>query len=93
MVTIPSPRPIRAVQRARLWAMTCTASQAPLAANLPDGEIDFPGELLDVVGIVRMDRVDELEPDRLACFGVGGLPDDPHAALPEALVEGEAFRH
>ncbi len=29
--------PIRAVQRARLWAITCTASQAPLAAKRPDG--------------------------------------------------------
>ena len=37
VVTMSSPRPIRAVQRARLWAITCTASQAPLAANLPDG--------------------------------------------------------
>lgn len=37
VVTIPAPRPIRAVQRARLWAITWTASQAPLAANLPDG--------------------------------------------------------
>jgi len=36
-VTIPSPRPSRAVQRARLWAITWTASQAPLAANRPDG--------------------------------------------------------
>ena len=34
VVTIPAPRPIRAVQRARLWAMTWTASQAPLAANV-----------------------------------------------------------
>ena len=37
MVAICSPRPIRAVQRARLWAITCTASQAPLAAKRPDG--------------------------------------------------------
>ena len=37
VVTICSPRPIRAVQRARLWAITCTASQAPLAAKRPDG--------------------------------------------------------
>ena len=33
VVAICSPRPIRAVQRARLWAITCTASQAPLAAK------------------------------------------------------------
>ena len=37
VVTICSPRPMRAVQRARLCAITCTASQAPLAAKRPDG--------------------------------------------------------
>ena len=30
-------RPMRAVQRARLCAITCTASQAPLAAKRPEG--------------------------------------------------------
>ena len=34
---ICSPRPIRAVQRARLCAITWTASQAPLAGKRPDG--------------------------------------------------------
>ena len=37
VVTICSPRPMRAVQRARLCAITCTASQAPLAAKRPEG--------------------------------------------------------
>ena len=37
MVAIRSPRPIRAVQRARLWAIVWTASQAPLAAKRPEG--------------------------------------------------------
>ena len=37
MVTSCSPRPMRVVQRARLWAITCTASQAPLAAKRPEG--------------------------------------------------------
>ena len=37
VVTMPSPRPMRAVHRATLWAITATASQAPLAANRPDG--------------------------------------------------------
>ena len=37
VVTVRSPRPIRAVQRARLCAITWTASQAPLAAKRPDG--------------------------------------------------------
>ena len=37
VITVRSPRPIRAVQRARLCAITCTASQAPLAAKRRDG--------------------------------------------------------
>ena len=37
VVTTCSPRPMRAVQRARLCAITCTASQAALAAKRPDG--------------------------------------------------------
>ena len=37
VVTSCSPRPMRAVQRARLCAITCTASQAPLAAKRPEG--------------------------------------------------------
>ena len=37
VVAIWSPKPIRAVQRARLCAITCTASQAALAAKRPEG--------------------------------------------------------
>ena len=37
VVATGSPRPMRVVQRARLWAMTCTANQAPLAGKRPDG--------------------------------------------------------
>ena len=37
VVTIRSPRPIRAVQWARLWAIACIASQAALAAKRPGG--------------------------------------------------------
>ena len=37
VVTIRSPRPVRAVQRARLCAITCTASHAALAAKRPEG--------------------------------------------------------
>ena len=37
VVTVCSPRPMRAVQRARLWAITWTASQAALAAKRPEG--------------------------------------------------------
>ena len=32
-----SPRAMRWDQRARLWAITCTASQAPLAGKRPEG--------------------------------------------------------
>ena len=48
VVAICSPRPIRAVQRARLWAITCTASQAPLAAKRPDGMMVQPDAVLEV---------------------------------------------
>ena len=37
VVATVSPRAMRPVQRARLWAMTCTASQAPLAGKRPEG--------------------------------------------------------
>ena len=45
VVTTCWPRPVRTVQRARLWAITpyrvrgrlCIASQAPLAAKRPEG--------------------------------------------------------
>ena len=38
VVTTPSSRPMRAVQRARLWASTWTASHAPLAGKRPRGD-------------------------------------------------------
>ena len=38
VVTTGSPRPMRAVQRARLWAITCTASQAPFGRLRIGGE-------------------------------------------------------
>ena len=37
VVTTCSPRPMHAVQRARLWAITCTTVQAALAAKQPEG--------------------------------------------------------
>ena len=37
VVDTGSPRPMRVVQRARLWAITWTASQAALAAKRPEG--------------------------------------------------------
>ena len=48
VVTVRSPRPIRAVQRARLCAITCTASQAPLAAKRPEGRWVQPHAVLEV---------------------------------------------
>ena len=48
MVAIRSPRPIRAVQRARLWAIVWTASQAPLAAKRPEGRWFQPDAVLEV---------------------------------------------
>ena len=48
VVTICSPRPMRAVQRARLWAITCTASQAPLAGKRPEGRMVEPDAVLEV---------------------------------------------
>ena len=48
VVTSCSPRPMRVVQRARLWAITCTASQAPLAAKRPEGRWFNPDAVLEV---------------------------------------------
>ena len=48
VVAIRSPRPIRAVQRARLWAIVWTASQAPLAAKAARGEMVQPDAVLEV---------------------------------------------
>ena len=53
MVTICSPRPIRAVQRARLCASTWTASQAPLAAKRPDAVLEVAYGVLDL-GVATM---------------------------------------
>ena len=45
-----SARPDRsaAVQRARLWAITCTASQAPLAAKRPERHVVQTDAVLEV---------------------------------------------
>ena len=48
VVATVSPRAMRPVQRARLWAMTCTASQAPLAGKRPEGEMIEPHAVLEV---------------------------------------------
>ena len=48
VITVRSPRPIRAVQRARLCAITWTASQAPLAAKRPRRHVVQPDAVLEV---------------------------------------------
>ena len=48
VVTIRLPRPMRAVQRARLCAITWMASQAAPTAKRPDGEMVEPDAVLEV---------------------------------------------
>ena len=53
VVTTGWPRPMRAVQRARLWAITWTASQAPfgrlrIGGEAPRGEMVEPHAVLEV---------------------------------------------
>ena len=48
VITVRSPRPIRAVQRARLCAITWTASQAPLAAKRARRHVVQPDAVLEV---------------------------------------------
>ena len=48
MVAIRSPRPIRAVQRARLWAIVWTASQAAVGGEAARGEMVQPDAVLEV---------------------------------------------
>ena len=54
MVTVCSPRPMRAVQRARLWAITWTASQAALAAKRPEGRFESDAVLQVSDGILDL---------------------------------------
>ena len=69
MVAIRSPRPIRAVQRARLWAIACTASQAALAAKQPEGRWFKPDAVLEVAY-----RVLDLGVAAMAGFQLQGFP-------------------
>ena len=48
MVATGSPRPMRVVQRARLCAITWTASQAALAGKRPEGRWLRPDAILEV---------------------------------------------
>ena len=54
MVDIGSRRPRRAVQRARLWAMTCAASQAALAGKRPEGRWFSPTPYLRSDGVLDL---------------------------------------
>ena len=56
VVAIRSPRPSRAVQRARLWAIVWTASQAALAAKRPEGRWFSPTPYLSRVSHSRSRR-------------------------------------
>ena len=87
MVATCSPRPIRAVQRARLWAMTCTASQAPLAGNRPEGEMVQPDAVLQVAY-----RILDLGVAAMAGLQLQGipLPAGDEAVIAVAGEEGQA---
>ena len=45
---MPAPSPSRAVQRARLCAITCTASQAAVRGEAARGEMVEPDAVLEV---------------------------------------------
>ena len=53
VVAIGSPRPTRAVQRARLWAITCMASQAPFGKLRIGGEA-ARGEMIQPYAILEV---------------------------------------
>ena len=78
MVATRSPRPMRAVQRAKLWAMTWTASQAALAEKRPEGRWLSPDAVLQV-------------PDGVLDFGVAAVvglqfQDIPLAVCDEGVI-------
>ena len=53
MVSTGSPRPMRVVQRARLWASTCTASQAPFGKLRIGGEASR-GEMVETHPVLEV---------------------------------------
>ena len=53
MVTTCSPRPMRAVQRARLWAITCTASHSPFGKLRIGGEAPR-GEMVQADAVLQV---------------------------------------
>ena len=67
-----SPRPMRAVQRARLYAITWTASQAPLAAKRPGGRWLSPPPCRDTPSIGGFELRPEAVEHRFALGTVRG---------------------
>ena len=65
VVTICSPRPMRAVQRTRLWAMTWTASQAPFGRLRIGGEA-ARGEMVEPHAVLQV-------ADGVLNFGVAAM--------------------
>ena len=53
VVTICSPSPMRVVQRARLWASACTASQAPFGKLRIGGEA-ARGEMVEPYAVLQV---------------------------------------
>ena len=50
-----TPRPMREVQRARLWAITCTAIQAALAEKRPEGMMVESHTVLEITdGVLHL---------------------------------------
>ena len=65
MVASCSPRPMRAAQRARLWAITCTASQAPFGKLTIGGEA-ARGEMIQPHAVLEV-------PDGVLDLGVAAM--------------------
>ena len=91
MVATGAPRPMRVVQRARLWAMTCMVSQAPFGGKASRGEMVEPHAVLQVadgvldLGVVAMVGLQiqgvTLAVGDAAVIAVGGEPGPLGATL------------
>ena len=76
VVTICSPRPMRAVQRARLWAITWTASQAPFGRLRIGGEA-ARGEMVQPHAVLEVsDGVLDLGVAPMVGLEIQGFPPD-----------------
>ena len=89
VITVRSPRPIRAVQRARLCAITWTASQAPLAAKRADGMWIQPDAVLEVAyGVLGSRPVKWCKSASSCCCCLGGCRLR-EIGLRKSFVEGQ----